>query len=373
MHLCAFPIVLVLIAAPSSGAQQAQLEKGHELWRQRLAKSAIAAFEAAARDPRAAAEAHEALGRIYLFKGWLQEGAFPGWHDEPEYRDRALAELKAALAADPNRASAQEALRLAESYAAADHVPPAAAPAAVKELDAKLESYRAAPDAPVAEMLAALDARTAAQADPAPYFTAAQILLDRRDVDRAMELAHKGVAAAERFIAENDGAYKMSGKSQSALARSRAAAQDLIGWAAFLRNDLATAARRLGEAEQLSRGQDFLVQFHLAELAAARKDIDGARQQYLNALSLTAGPAELRTRATKALADIQASLEKPGGFEAWLDEALAERRRQRREAALRTLVDRPLPPLALTGMDGRAVDVGALRGKVLLLNFFTSW
>jgi tetratricopeptide (TPR) repeat protein len=373
MHHYLIPIVLMLTCAASAGAQQAQLEKGRALWRLRLAKSAIAAFEAAARDPRAAAEAHEALGRIYLFKGWLQEGAFPGWHDEPEYRDRALAELKAALAADPNRASAQEALRLAESYAAADHVPPAAAPAAVKELDAKLESYRMAPAAPVAEILAVLDARTTAQADPAPYFTTAQILLDRRDFDRAIELAQKGVAAAERFIAENEGAYKMSGKSQGALARSRAAAQDLIGWAAFLRNDHATAARQLGEAEQLSRGQDFLVQFHLAELAAARKNIDEARLHYLNALSLTAGPAELRTRATQALAGIHASLETPAGFEAWLDEALAERRRLRREAVLRSLVDRPLPSLTLTGMDGRAVDVGALRGKVLLLNFFTSW
>src|SRR5688572_12207064 len=97
--------VALLISASLSaqGDARAQLARGHELWRQRLANSAIAAFDAAARDRADAAEAHEALGRIYLFKGWQQEGVFPGWHDEPEYREKALAELKAALAIDPSR------------------------------------------------------------------------------------------------------------------------------------------------------------------------------------------------------------------------------------------------------------------------------
>src|SRR3954449_4905117 len=87
-----------------------QLARGQSLWDQRLAKSAIAALEAAAKDKSTAAAAHEALGRLYTFKGWQQESAFPGWHDEPLLRARALSELKAAVAADPSRASAQEAL-----------------------------------------------------------------------------------------------------------------------------------------------------------------------------------------------------------------------------------------------------------------------
>src|SRR5437879_1803701 len=91
-----------------------QLARGQALWDQRLAQSAIAALEVAARDPGTAAEAHEALGRIFTFKGWQQESVFPGWHDEPALRDRALTELRAAVAADPNRTSALEALRAAE-------------------------------------------------------------------------------------------------------------------------------------------------------------------------------------------------------------------------------------------------------------------
>ena len=46
------------------------LARGQKFWEQRLARSAIAALESAARDRATAAEAHEALGRLYTFKGW---------------------------------------------------------------------------------------------------------------------------------------------------------------------------------------------------------------------------------------------------------------------------------------------------------------
>src|SRR6185436_7302588 len=127
------------------------------LWDQRLSKSAIAALEAASRDRATAAEALETLGRIYTFKGWQQEAVFPGWHDEPSCRPKALAALRASLKADPSRASAQEALRIAESFDAAESVPPS------KE-------------------------KTAA-ADPAPLFADAQRLLDAGDYDRAIRSA----------------------------------------------------------------------------------------------------------------------------------------------------------------------------------------
>src|SRR4051812_16059722 len=110
----------VCVTAATAVAQtpaREQLARGQALWDQRLAKSAIAALEAAARDASTAAAAHEALGRIYTFKGWQADNVFPGWHDEPSLRARALSELKAAVAADPSRASAQEALKIAEAFA----------------------------------------------------------------------------------------------------------------------------------------------------------------------------------------------------------------------------------------------------------------
>src|SRR2546422_10501841 len=150
MHRRRFAMALAIVtAAASLSAQTAareQLVRGRSLWDQRLSKSAIAALEAAARDRTTAAEAHEMLGRIYMFKGWQQENVFPGWHDEPSLRLRALAELRAAVAADPNRASALEALRMAEAFDAAESVEPAPPRAEIRALDAKIASAANVPD-----------------------------------------------------------------------------------------------------------------------------------------------------------------------------------------------------------------------------------
>jgi len=348
-----------------------QMARGHAAWEQRLSKSAITAFEAAVKDPSAAAEAHESLGRIYMFKGWQQEGVFPGWHDEPACRERAIAELKASVAADPNRASAQEALRIAQGFAASEKVDPAPARAEIKELDAKIDSYRTAADVPIADIIAAIEARTKAQADPAPYLTGARILTDRREYDRAIALAERGAEASDRFIDENLSAYQMTGKSQGSYARGRATALDLVGWALFLKNDYAAAAIKLEGAEQLFQGQDFTNEFHLGELARARNAPERARDYYLNALSLAAMPAPLRQRAIQALSSLAGT--PSGGFDAWLERELAQRREQRRVAALKSLVDRPLPKLPLRSIDGLPYDSSSLQGKVLLLNFFASW
>jgi hypothetical protein len=350
-----------------------QVARGRALWDLRLSQSAIAALEAAARERETAAEALEVLGRIYTFRGWQQEGVFPGWHDEPEVRDRALAALRAAVEADPSRASAREALRTAETFAAADRVDPAPPRPEVAALDARLDAFRTAPDAPVERLLETLEDRSRLQADPAPFFAAAQILIERRDFQRAAAIAERGRAAAERFIDENRGAYGMDGKWKSALNRARATAADLVGWAAFLAGDRATAAARLEEAERLSRGQDLSNQFHLGELRRAAGEVERAREHYLQALSLAAGPAPLRQQARQALAALPGPWERPERFDAWVEAELQRRREARRAAALTSLLDRPLPALALSTPDGRAFDIAALRGKVLLLNFFTSW
>jgi hypothetical protein len=199
-------VVAGAVSLAQSPARQ-QLDRGISLWDQRLAKSAIAALEIAARDPDTAAEAHEALGRLYMFKGWQQESVFPGWHDEPGVRARALAELKAAVAAAPSRASAQEALRMAEGFAAAESVDPAPPRPEIKALDAKLAGSDpksgSDPAASIADVLAAVEARARAQADPAPYFAGAQILIDRGEYDRAIALAARGSAVSDKFIDEN--------------------------------------------------------------------------------------------------------------------------------------------------------------------------
>ena len=389
----ALAIVVGVLASGAGGSAQTpareQLARGTALWDQRLAKGAIAALEAAARDRRTAAEAHEALGRLFTFKGWQQENAFPGGHDEPSFRERALAELRAAIAADPNRASAQDALRTAERFAAADTVDPAPPRPEIRALDAKLQalltsgsasgsdpatSHAASSDTvEVAGILAAVEARAKAQADPAPFFTGAQILIDRGEYDRAIALAGRGATVSDRFIDENLSAYQMTGKSQGSYTRGRAAAADLAGWAHFLKKDYAAAAAKLDESERLSQGLDVVNQFHLGELARAQKVPARARDHYLDALSLAGGPAPLRQRAKDALAALQTSGGSAAGFDAWLEVELTRRRDERKAAALKSLVDRPLPVLAFTDLSGKPYDASGLRGKVLLLNFFASW
>src|SRR5262245_25245671 len=177
-----------------SGARE-QLERGKMLWDQRLAKSATAALEVAAKDPSTAAEAHEALGRMYTFRGWQADNVYPGWHDEPSLRGKALAELRAAVAADPNRASAREALQVAENFAAAESVDPAPPRLEIRAMDAKLQAAALAPD-----ILAAVDARARAQADPTPYFIGSQMLIDRGEYAQAIAMAERGAAVSDRFI-----------------------------------------------------------------------------------------------------------------------------------------------------------------------------
>src|SRR5438552_3365897 len=166
-RILAIGIVAAAAAAAAQTPARDQLARGQALWDQRLSKSAIAALEAATHDQETAAAAHEALGRLYTYKGWLQDNVIPGWHDEPSVRERALAELKAAVAADPTRASAQEALRTAEGYAAAEKVDPAAPRPEIRALDAKLQSFQTTGSDPksgsapatVSDIVAAIDTR----------------------------------------------------------------------------------------------------------------------------------------------------------------------------------------------------------------------
>ena len=88
-----------LVKHPGNGALLAA--KGRVLWELRRTTSAIEILRQALKDRTSAAEASYWLGRIYHFKGWQGEGAFPGWHDEPEYRDQAESAFRVAAAASP--------------------------------------------------------------------------------------------------------------------------------------------------------------------------------------------------------------------------------------------------------------------------------
>src|SRR5690349_9294597 len=358
-----------LVSAQTSA--QAQLKKGQALWNQRLSKSAIAALDVAAKDKSTAAAANEELGRIYTFKGWQQEAVFPGWHDEPAYREKALAALRAAVAADPARASAKEALRTAEGFATAEKVDPAPPRAEVKALDEKLAGLSLT--ATAAQIAAAVEARAKAQADPQPYFTGAQMMLDHSEYDRAITMAEKAEAASEHFIDENLSAYQMEGKVQAARVRSRAIAADYIGWAKFMKQDFAGATAKLEESHRLSQGTDFIILSHLGDLYVTTKQPDKAREYYLDALTIAGADPKVRQRIIRELPTVRGNAGAGKPFVNWVTDEETRRRVARRDAALKSLVNRPLPALKLTTVDGKPYEPKELQGKVVLLNFFASW
>jgi len=454
--------------------------RGRVLWRIFKTRSAIESLERAGD-----AEAKNLLGRIYLYKGWESEGAFPGWHEEPQYREQAIVAFLAAAAASPDwfeprlglgqaflyagkptealaeldaaierapkttgpRVGRFQALKLlgrldavrTEVAAAAGSEDPRLLEAARQGLallgdepgaraiaarliekfsssegaetataaridaarktkdtgvvlaeskaylarypygarrvavyDALLEAYQATPSTPPEELIAAIDGRLRSRPDPGAYVAGASLLASRGVLfDRVVQLAEASVPLAEAFIDENRGAYKLSDKARGSLNRSRAAAIDLIGWVSFLKKDLKAAEAKLTESERLSRGQDFVNQFHLGELCRARGDAARASEYYLSALSLSAGPEPVRASARKALAALRG--EDVSTFEAFLAAELARRQEVRRALAVRSLVDQPAPSIPMTDLSGKAIDIAALRGKVLLLNFFASW
>lgn len=400
-------------AQPSAEAARQALREGERLWRLKRTRSALEALEKAATHKDVAAEARYRIGRIYFFKGSEAEGAFPGWHEEVSYREKALAAFDEALKRAPAFESARHGrwkalLSLGRDAgpepvlaAPADAVPaeqiqklraekkygeliePARSFAArfpeserlPAVYDALLEAYQATPTTSVETIAAAIDARIAARPDPGAYFAGANLLLSKNAMlDRARKLAEDAVPAAETFVDENLGSYKLADKARGSLNRTRATSADLVGWALFLGGDRAAAEARLLEAERLSRGQDFVNQLHVAELMRRKGAPKEAREAYLNALSLAGAALAQRAAARRSLSELLASEGRdPAGFDAWLEGDLDRRREERRAQLLRSMVDRPVPALPLASLSGEPVDVSKLRGKVLLYKFFASW
>jgi len=408
-------------------------------WARLHTATAVRGFERATADPRVAAEAWLGLGRIRAFRGWQAEGAFPGWHEEVDQRPMALDAFRRAASLRPDWAEPQvalgeallldgqrdaagaafdRALALAPGHPAATRGRAAARGERVAEAEAEaiaridaaakagrpadaaaqarafiaahpdsprvfdayarlFSAWQGWPQAAEAEMLPAIEARLALRPDPVAYAAAITLLTTRGvALARAGALAADGLAAGDRFITENEPSYKLGGKVQNSRDRNRALFTDLLGWTAFLQGDLATAAARLDEAARFVSGNDFLVQFHRARLAEARRDADTARERYYDALALESAPpmAPLRQAAAAALAGLYAAEGVTAAdAEVNIGRELERRRAERRRALLSSAIGKPLPALPTTDLAGAKVALGDGRGQVTLLNFFAAW
>lgn len=397
--------------APDSGAQA--IQEGDGLWRLKRTRSALEAFGRAAQSTEHASEAHQRMARIYFFKGWEAEGAFPGWHEEVAFRQKALSAFNEAARhgplSDESLSMRWSALRSMGRDAGPE--PPGPAPRAdavsadrIQKLltekqygdviveakaflarfpssdrlpligDALIKAYAATPDASTEVLAAAINSRIGVQPDPGAYLEGATLLITRGALDQGAKLAVEMVPATEVFISQNLDSYRLADKANGFLNRTRATSADLVGWVLFLKGDISGAETRLTEAERLSRGQDFTNQFHLGELWRKKGDPKQAGERYLNALSLRAGADPLRSAARQALAQLQADAgQDAAGFDSWLAADLDRRWEERRVRALRSMQDRPVPQLPLASLTGQPLDMSKLKGKVLLYKFFASW
>jgi tetratricopeptide (TPR) repeat protein len=328
--------------------------KGRIYWRLLRTKSAEQALVAAARSPRFSAEANYFLGRIYHFKGSQAEGAFPGFHEEVNYRPRATAAFAAAGTPAPEWVRAADAANAALT----------AADAAVAEASADPMALRNA-----------IDARVRLRPDPMSYIAGANALLNRvADLPFVLRLAAEGRVEGERFIRENESSYKLDGKVRASLDRNQAVFADIAGWALFLQGDMTRAESRLAEAARLYRNVDVTNQLRLAELSRRKNDLETARDHYLTALGLAGIAPAQRAQAKTALADVQAkSGASPAEFDQWLADVLEQKRNERRRALVSNMQGHRLPALVLTDLQGNKVDLRAERGNVVLLNFFSAW
>ena len=336
--------------------------KGRIYWRLMRTKSAEQALMAAAKSPVFAAEANYFLGRIYDFKGNKAEGAFPGFHEEVNYRPLAVAAFAKAGTPKPEWTATLDGMD-----------------AAIKAADAEIARIQSSglPEPQLQPALRqAIERRIAIRPDPAAYISNAYLVLARKSdlIFAGAVLAREGVIAGERFIDENASSYKLDGKVQASIDRNRAVFADLQGWGKYLLGNVRGAEIDLAEAARLYRNLDPTNQLHLAELSVKKNDLETAREHYLTALGLAGITPAQRDQAKTALADVQAkSGESPAEFEKWLTGTLDRKREERRKALVSNMQGKKLPNLVLKDLQGNKVDLRAERGNVVLLNFFSAW
>ena len=226
-----------------------------------------------------------------------------------------------------------------------------------------------------------IDARLALRPDPLAYAAAAN------SPDRARRPGSigprpwplAGLDAGERFITENEPSYKLGGKVQASRDRNRAQFTDLVGWAAFLQGDLATAAQKLDEAAR------FVERQRLPEPVPPRPagagttgDAETARERYYDALSLesaAAAGADARRRAGRAGGDLRRRRHVAGrGATANIAREL-DRRRDERRRALLSIGGGQGAAGAADHRPGRHAgqSLADAPGNVTLLNFFAAW
>ena len=205
--------------------------------------------------------------------------------------------------------------------------------------------------------------------------TAGPLALADRQVhlDRAEALVEDGLAATDRRGRRGYPYASMSRDKRRAAAKYfKASLTDALGWVHFQQGKLDQAERELTKASKLyPRGMMNL--YHLGRLYESRGDLTRAQEYYVQGLAIMSPGENLSEKGLKDLyVRENGSAEGYEAFRAQFEQKSAQERKAR-ILAERNTTPEPLDPFDLKTLDGKRVQVAALRGKVVVVNFWGLW
>ncbi|HVR37764.1 MAG TPA: redoxin domain-containing protein, partial [Thermoanaerobaculia bacterium] len=194
-------------------------------------------------------------------------------------------------------------------------------------------------------------------------------------LDDAEAFARTGVAKLDKFIANNRlemGTEVSSADMDKFEVTMRASMRDALGWVLLKRGRTDEALTQLFAAYEYNP-DDMQVLYHLGQFNESRAQLAKAEDFYRRGAMLQSSTENPNRAAIKDLyAKRNGSL---AGYDDYLHTLNDRDAAQRRKKVLsaRNKSPRGVPPFALQTLDGKAVKLADLKGKVAVINFWGIW
>jgi thiol-disulfide isomerase/thioredoxin len=193
-----------------------------------------------------------------------------------------------------------------------------------------------------------------------------------RDFKDAEQMTRDGLKAGKARIDEQKEIYETVGDYAKAIDWMSAFMYDALGVVYSYEGRLDDAQRELAHARDLDPKSTSAL-FHLGQLSEKRTHIDEAEQYYMKGALLSAmGTNPNRGALQRVYKAKHGSLD---GYDAYLAGIAETDRANRRAEIAKTRIPTPvqLQPFQLRTLDGAAVTLDSLRGKVAVINNWGMW
>ena len=205
------------------------------------------------------------------------------------------------------------------------------------------------------------------------YVAAAIALADRKTLlDKAEQMARDSIELLKKGVERNRSVFKSDREYQDRLKSAPAIGHDALGWVLFTRGRLDEAEQELLKALALSPGGRETL-YHLGRFYEAKHDGTRAEEYYVQGLAVQSPGTNPSEAALKAMYDKRHGSAE--GYDAYLAGIRERDRVARRETILAARIAAPAPVSAfnLKTLDGKAVTLESLKGKIVVINFWGIW